>query len=195
MGWHSRGYLPHFDGACEIQAITYRLGDALPAKVLSAMWHEVQMDPDLDDAVRSMRLLKSIRHYEDAGYGSCVLRDPRCAKIVQDGLLYFDRERYRLLDWCVMPNHVHVMIAMAVDFRLDRIVKSWKSFTAWKINRLLGRAGALWNREYHDRYIRNAAHFENARHYIRHNPVKAGLCAAQEDWPWSSAGVWGEKTL
>ncbi|MFM2091811.1 MAG: hypothetical protein RLZZ127_2300, partial [Planctomycetota bacterium] len=33
-GWHSRGYLPHFDTARVIQSITYRLADSLPADVL-----------------------------------------------------------------------------------------------------------------------------------------------------------------
>ncbi|MCL5460243.1 hypothetical protein M3M33_16520, partial [Loigolactobacillus coryniformis] len=46
---------------------------------------------------------------------------------------------------------------------------------------------ALWMREYWDRYIRNAAHFDAVRAYIEANPVAAGLCDRPSDWPWSSA--------
>ena len=42
---------------------------------------------------------------------------------------------------------------------------------------MLGRSGAFWAREYHDRYVRDADHFGNAKAYIEGNPVKARLCA------------------
>ena len=62
-----------------------------------------------------------------------------------------------------------------------------------EINRLVGREGPLWTRDYHDRLIRDEDHFWNARSYIRQNPVKAKLCAKPEDWQFSSAGVeWNE---
>ena len=47
--------------------------------------------------------------------------------------------------------------------------------------------GALWFREYHDRYIRDDDHYQNAKAYIRMNPVKAGLCKDPSDWEFSSA--------
>jgi putative transposase len=45
----------------------------------------------------------------------------------------------------------------------------------------------IWHREYWDRYIRDERHFLQAIDYIHQNPVKAGLVARAEDWPWSSA--------
>jgi REP element-mobilizing transposase RayT len=42
-------------------------------------------------------------------------------------------------------------------------------------------------REYFDRYIRDAEHFEKAFRYIENNPVKAGLCEKPSDWKYSSA--------
>jgi REP element-mobilizing transposase RayT len=41
--------------------------------------------------------------------------------------------------------------------------------------------------EYHDRFIRNEAHFRNAVQYIEENPVKAGLSRGAADWPFGSA--------
>lgn len=62
-----------------------------------------------------------------------------------------------------------------------------KSFTAKEANRLLGRTGPFWQREYYDRAIRSLDHFRAEQAYIQENPVKAGICARVEDWPYSSA--------
>jgi REP element-mobilizing transposase RayT len=52
---------------------------------------------------------------------------------------------------------------------------------------MLGRRGRFWQKEYFDRYIRNARHFAKVAAYIENNPVKARLCEKAEDWPFSSA--------
>jgi REP element-mobilizing transposase RayT len=108
---------------------------------------------------------------------------------VEAALLHFDGARYRLLAWCVMPNHVHVMIETLEGFPLADVLHSWKSFTANQANKLLGRPGEFWQREYFDRYIRHAEHFQQAVAYIEENPVKAGLARIKTEWPWSSARV------
>lgn len=107
--------------------------------------------------------------------------------MVEQALLYFDNDRYRLRAWCVMPNHVHVMIDVWDGHPLHTIIWSWKSWTSRQANARLRRAGAFWHREYYDRFICDAAHLRNAVAYIENNPVKAGLVPAAADWPWSSA--------
>jgi putative DNA methylase len=123
----------------------------------------------------------------DAGYGDAVLARPDAGVIVEGALLYFDDARYRLHAWCVMPNHVHVLLTPDPGFALSSILHAWKSFTAKAINRVLRRQGQLWREEYLDRAIRDGDHFERARWYIEENPVKARLCEAPSDWPFSSA--------
>jgi REP element-mobilizing transposase RayT len=88
-----------------------------------------------------------------------------------------------------MPNHVHLLIEQVEGFPLGAVVRSWKSFTAKAINERLGRTGAVWARDYFDRFIRNEAHFCHAAAYVEDNPVKAGLVARREDWPFSSASL------
>jgi REP element-mobilizing transposase RayT len=100
-----------------------------------------------------------------------------------------DMGRNRLIEWCVMPNHVHVLIGMRERRPLGPIVQQWKGASAFRVNRMLGRSGKLWIKDYFDRFIRDQDHFENARLYIRRNPVKAGLCQEPEQWALSSAGV------
>lgn len=71
--------------------------------------------------------------------------------------------------------------------RLDRIIHSWKSFTAHRANRLLSRNGTFWAPEYFDRYMRDEQHLAATLAYIEGNPVKIGLCPEPVDWRYSSA--------
>lgn len=176
--WHSRGYLPHFDHPSLLQAITFRLADALPRAVLDRLDGE-----SLSSDTRRQR----VEAHLDAGYGECLLKKSAIAELVQEALLHFDGQRYRLLAWCVMPNHVHVVADISPGWPLDGIVHSWKSYTAKAINHMENRTGRLWQKEYFDRYIRDQVHLEAAMAYIYNNPVKAGLVARAEDWPYSSA--------
>ena len=122
-GWYSRGYLPHFDHPGLIQGITFRLWDSLPAHVVASLVEDLQ---ETDDSAKRAR----VEAYLNAGHGACYLRDPRTAHLVEDALLYFDGERYRLIAWVIMPNHVHTLIEMIEGYPLHRIVHSWKSYTA-----------------------------------------------------------------
>jgi hypothetical protein len=106
-GWHSRGYLPHFDGGEIPQFITFRLADSMPQKLLDRWREELGNESNIDaDAA----LRKRIELYLDQGHGECYLSDERIAGLVQNSLLFFDRERYRLSVWVVMPNHAHMLI-------------------------------------------------------------------------------------
>lgn len=183
-GWHSRGYLPHFDRPNLIQAITFRLHDSMPRVRLDEWERELQFLSRNQQAVERQ---KRIAAYLDAGHGNCWLREARVAEMVEDAFLHFDGDRYRLLAWVVMPNHVHVMAEMLDGCGLDKVVWSWKSWTAKCANRILGREGAFWGRDYHDRYIRDGEHLLHARNYIENNPIKAGLCSESKKWRWSSA--------
>ena len=182
-GWHSRGYLPHYDRPGLIQMITFRLADALPAAVLLQLRQEAKGRGSATWRQRQEELL-------DAGYGACYLREARVARVVESALLYFDRIRYRLLAWVVMPNHLHVLIETLPGPTITQVVYSWKSLTAREVNKLFSLTGQFWQRDYFDRVIRDERHFANAVKYIHNNPVKARLVQLTEDWPYSSASRW-----
>jgi len=185
-GWHSRGYLPHRDEAYLTQSITFRLADSFPLKRLTE-WREM-VDPESGEILSSDAGPRDrIESYLNAGHGGCWLRNPRVAKVVEDALLHFDGERYRLIAWATMPNHVHVIAELFEGNALSAVVHSWKSWTAQRANEVLGRSGAFWFREYRDRFIRDALHREAAIRYVENNPVKAGLVDRAEDWRWGSA--------
>ena len=185
--WYSRGYLPHMDAPEAFQTISFRLSDSVPKALLDAWRTQNAIGGPPASRKEKARLRRLIADYEDRGFGACQLRDPRVAELVQAALHFHDGKSYRLLEWCVMPNHVHVLIQQRAGAPLGRVVGSWKTYTAKRANALLGRHGRFWMPDYFDRYIRSADHFDRASHYIRHNPVAAGLCKKPEDWPWSSA--------
>jgi putative DNA methylase len=107
--------------------------------------------------------------------------------MVQDSLLFFDGERYKLSAWVVMPNHVHSLLTPSAGQQMSRILHSLKSYTANEANKILNSGGRFWQPESFDRYIRDSAHFVSVVKYIENNPVKARLCAQPQDWPYSSA--------
>ena len=85
-----------------------------------------------------------------------------------------------------MPNHIHVLATLQDDYSLSSVVHSWKSYTAKRANKILGRNGAFWHVDYFDRFMRDEKHLATTLDYIHWNPVKAGLCPEPSDWKWSS---------
>ncbi len=186
--WRSRGYLPHFEGEEVPQAITFRLADSLPRRVVEAWRDELARLPEREaDAEHRRR----VERYLDAGHGAGWLRDGRVARHVEQALLHFDGERYRLHAWVIMPNHVHVVCTPLHGHTLAAIAHTWKSYTATVANKVLGRNGPFWQREYFDRAIRDERHFRATVSYVEANPVVAGLCEHPAAWPFGSARLGG----
>ena len=132
-----------------------------------------------------------IDRYLDFGHGACVLGIPDIAQVVVDAIRFHADRRYLLHAWCVMPNHVHILLTVASGINLSAIVHSWKSFTAHQINKALRTTGNVWMPDYFDRQIRDESHFDSTLTYIHENPVRAGLVASPEEWRWSSASGTG----
>ncbi len=185
VGWHSRGYLPHFDGIAIPQFITIHLADAIPKKVIDRWREELK---SLRYEEERILLQRRIERYLDVGYAEALLKHANVATMVQNSLLKFDGDRYRLFAWVVMPNHVHTLMTRFAGFELKNIFHSLKSYTAHEANKMLHRSGQFWLEDYFDRYIRNAEQFQKTVQYIENNPVKARLCKKASDWPFSSAG-------
>lgn len=183
-GWHTRGYLPHFDGRAMPQFITLHLADAIPKEVLERWKLDLRNVPDNS---RTLAFRRRVEKFIDQGYGKCFLQDHGIATIVQDSLLHWHQVRYKLFAWVIMPNHSHSVLKRFECCDLRQIMHTHKSFTAHEANVLLGRRGPFWIEDYFDRYIRDERHFQTVVRYIENNPVNAGLCAKASDWPFSSA--------
>jgi hypothetical protein len=149
-GWHSRGYLPHYDGRELPQFITLHLADSVPRSVIETWKRELDTENSTKD---KMLLCARIEKHADQGYGEAFLQDHRVAEMVQRTLLNNDGKKYRLSAWVVMPNHVHLLATRFVICALAEIMESFKSITSHKANRTLGRSGQFWMPDYFDRYI------------------------------------------
>ncbi len=189
-------YLPHWTREGAAYAVTFRLGDSLPQAVLKTWLAERQNivrtaehmgRPLSEQEQQRLQKLHSerVETYLDAGHGECWLRQPAIAQLVADALRHFDGQRYRLHAWCIMPNHVHVIVEPLPGHALPALLHSWKSFTAKAANRLLGRTGEFWQTEYYDHLIRDEGDYAHALSYLLENPIVAGL----SDWPW----VWNRE--
>jgi putative transposase len=179
LGWHERGYMPHCDFPGLVQFVTFRLADSMPVSRRGEWEHLLKIE---DDRERCTKL----EEYLDRGIGECHLRQAQVAKIAEDAMLHFHNERYEMLAWCVMPNHVHVLVHIW-DWPLAKMLQNWKSITAVKANRILNRSGEFWQREYWETFMRSEEQERTAIRYIESNPVKSKLCQFAEDWPFGSA--------
>ena len=175
--------LPHWQQEGAVYFITFRLADAVPHNLRTRLesereaWLRVHPQPWSVEVEREYheRFSGAIERWLDAGYGSCILRRRDCATIVAEALRYFNGERLGLISSVVMPNHVHALFVQNADWPLEKLLRSWKSFTSRRINSLLGRDGSLWQQDYFDRLVRDEKHFANCARYIRRNPLKADL--------------------
>ena len=134
LGWRKSGRLPHYDLAGLYQSITFRLYDSLSPIRLAELRQRYGRD-------QLAQFVDAVEAELDSSHGACWLRDTRIARLVEDALLHFDGERYRLIAWAIMPNHVHVVLEVLPGNPLPNILHSWKSFTAKAANKLLGSSG------------------------------------------------------
>ncbi|HEX7447954.1 MAG TPA: transposase [Pirellulales bacterium] len=191
--------LPHWSQPGTIVFITFRAADSMPSAVLDewfgerAQWlrkqgidpqavnwrdHLKRIDPQLVRAFHD-RFWNRWHDALDAGHGACALRDADCATIVSKSLHHFDGQRYVLLDFVVMPNHVHLLAAFADEDAMLAQCESWKHYTATQINRHLRRKGRFWEQDAYDHLVRSDDQFAYLRRYIAENPRKAHLGPGQ----------------
>jgi hypothetical protein len=64
---------------------------------------------------------------------------------------------------------------------------SLKSYTANRLNRLLGTNGPVWQQSFFDRVIRDEVQLETAVRYIHENPIAAQLVSVPSEYAYSSA--------
>ncbi|MDA0284803.1 MAG: transposase [Planctomycetota bacterium] len=189
------GHLPHWYQPGVTYFVTFRTADSLPVEVAD-LWHRNRrdwlarhgIDADRTDWKQRLTLLSEDAQREfhntlsdeflthlDKGHGECVLRRPELAKIVANSLWHFDGQRYQLGEFVVMPNHVHLLVALLGDTDIEAQCYSWKKFAATQINRVLGEKGRFWQEESFDHLVRSPEQFDCLRRYIAENGPKAGL--------------------
>ena len=97
------------------------------------------------------------------------------AEIISKSLLHFDGDRYEMMDFVVMPNHLHFLATFPDKQSMLAQCESWKHFTATKINAALGQNGRFWQQDAFDHLVRHEAQLARLKDYIAGNPAQARL--------------------
>lgn len=101
---------------------------------------------------------------------------------------YAKRFGLRLFAYCLMPNHVHLIIMPTSLDGLHRALRAVHCQYAQRIHRMRAVNGHLWQGRFNSCAL-DSAHFVNAVRYVELNPVRAALVGRPEDFPWSSAAA------
>jgi len=109
------------------------------------------------------------------------LNEEEC-RVIMLALQHFDGERYELYACVVMDDHVHALVKPLEDYRLQKLVHSWKSFTAHKLRR--DSSKKLWQEEYFDRIVRDEKEFWDKAQYILNNPLNRWPEMGEYPWVW-----------
>ncbi len=203
-----RRRLPHWHPPNATFFVTFRLEGSLPKSVIQLFQEEYeqakrilhsyppeQHDPKAYDAYR-----KAYARFERAlgkANGPRWLAEPQIAEIVQNELHALHPRYYHLLAYCLMPNHLHLLVDMqdipAPPPRKDGVSYTALTYALWLLKgrtghacqKLLGKPGRFWSRESYDHVVRNDREFKRILSYIVNNPVKAGLAKRWVDWPYT----------
>ncbi len=193
---------PHLQPAGGTFFVTTRLHGSLPqiTKVRLAENHELakrqllnRPDSTADDMDRLNRAAFAAHEavLDKSDFGPQWLRLGHIAAVITETLHHFAGTRYELIAYCLMSNHIHLVITLDMDesgistFSLQQIMHSIKGFTARRCNELLDRKGPFWEHESYDRLARDKGELYRIIRYVLLNPVKAGLCQTWQEWEWT----------
>jgi len=108
------------------------------------------------------------------------------ARLFLDVLFYYQRrKKYLLHEFVLMRNHFHLLITPTIT--LERALQLIKGGFSYRAAKELGFRRKIWQPSYYDRRVRDAKEYLAFREYIHCNPVRRGLAAKVEEYPYSSA--------
>lgn len=202
---------PHIQHIGQTFSVTFITYDAIPNQELERLKHEKQVALSKIKQFSSNKQKKKwweIHSSFDTKMEDLLnaktqqehlFKNNEAASILQRKIHAFDGVYYKLAAYCIMSNHVHLL----VDFSVQ-VPKQWdgispienylnvgdvtgriKGGSAFEINKTLARSGQVWRLGYYDRYIRSEEHFDQTVSYIINNPVKAKLVKDWTDYPYT----------
>ena len=204
-----RRNLPHIHPKDGMFFITFRLAGSLPQRVLKALREEKESRiKALEKRLSGKELFREKYRLESlffgkydglldrASEGPQWLKEIHLARIVVDKIHDLDGKRYRLISYCVMSNHVHLLIdtmghdeiavtnvsGKTLNYPVTDCLRLLKGSTARWCNLELKRNGAFWHKESYDHYVRDEEELARIIQYVLNNPVKAHLVKDWQEW-------------
>jgi REP element-mobilizing transposase RayT len=126
--------------------------------------------------------------------------DAALARSVVEALLWRrEHHSWTRYCYCLMPEHLHLLVQLpprepahidagARDLTTQSILEqiaAFQHYTSYRLWRSLGGVGPLWQKSSYDRVLRQDESVEQVAHYILNNPVRRGLVACWEDYPYA----------
>ena len=171
--------LPHIYAIGQPLFVTFRLYGSLP----------VGREFPKENLTSGEAFVAMDRLLDTARFGPMYLKQPEVARLVRSSILFCAKD-CDLHAWVIMPNHVHLLFTPHAD--ASALLRRLKGFSARQANDLLSRTGQpFWQDESYDHLVRSGEEFRRIESYVLTNPVKAGLAASIEKFPWSSSARGG----
>jgi REP element-mobilizing transposase RayT len=211
--------LPHYQPIGYTYFVTYRLSGSLPLEVIKKLkgerekqLKEIACISDKSIQQEKYKKMQSVyfgkfdKLLDASDYGPTWIKQKKIAQIVKDAIHFYDKKKYDLICYTIMPNHVHQVFTLIVGrisdstnqqieaevsrnrvsgYIVTKILQDLKRFTARECNTVLNRTGAFWQHESYDHVVRDYDELQRIVDYVINNPVKASLCEKWEDWKWS----------
>ena len=203
-----RRHLPHLYLPNAVYFTTFRLSGSLPRLAVEQL-----REKSLLQKKSWIGFVDYDRALEKTDPKVCWLANELIANSVAESIRLRDGKEYDLAAYCIMPNHVHMVIGLGrhelfmpvgqTEGRVDepirqvgqignlsnkpvsKIMQSLKRYTASTANGILHRSGPFWQDESYDHVVRTETEFERVINYVVYNPVKAGLVKEWRDWKWT----------
>jgi len=193
-----RRNLPHFQIEYSYYFVTYRLYNSLDIKIVNELKNYYKQNKNsilrIKDPVNRSEKLYELQkryfgkfdYYLDTNK-ECInyLCLPEIAGICAESIKFWDKIDYELLCYCIMPNHVHMLVYVERFLKpFYKTMQSIKRYSSRESNLIINRQGRFWHEENYDHIVRNQEELDKIINYIMQNPVKAGLVKNAEDWKW-----------
>ncbi len=109
---------------------------------------------------------------------SPLIEPPATAEALLEAAAHYQHSgRWFARLFLLMPDHLHALLAFPSSESMAAAIRDWKRYTA-RIH------GIAWQRDFFDHRLRSDESWEAKARYIRENPVRKGLVANADDWPW-----------
>ena len=110
-------------------------------------------------------------------------------------LRYKLKHKFRLYHYCVMQNHLHLLLQVEDSASLAKIMQGMQLAYFHYFRKRYGYVGRLWQGRFYSKLIENDKYLLTAGLYMERNPVRAGIVKDPKDYEWSSYNyyAYGEK--
>ena len=116
----------------------------------------------------------------------------RCLELLAASVV---RNNASLFAYCLMPDHMHLLLTLPEGASVIQFVKHFKQTTSYHLQRLAGARGSVWQDSFYDHALRREEALKDVAEYIFNNPVRAGLVQNAADYLYSGSYTWATVLL